>query len=217
MCQQYTTGFGLRNRWMLRACLALGSVLCLAVSGCQSLRPAVSNGVCQRGMGDAIDDWSASSMLNRQSGQSVVHAVAQKNHESAQGTLSLVSHSTMNVTVAAAEMVDSCPSCQPRCSMGWCMSTKLCCLDNPCQMPPHYAYAPMCHGYTQFAPYNHTTVAHQGNARHHNQDPRQPYESDVFARAYENVVGDRESGAAGEDVFEKPEGLPNLLDVVPRR
>ena len=84
-------------------------------------------------------------------------------------------------------------------------------------MPPHYAYAPMCHGYTQFAPYNHATVRqHQENARYHNQDSRQPYQSDVFARAYENVVGDQES-ATGEDVFDQPEGLPNLLDIVSRR
>jgi hypothetical protein len=192
MCQQYSSGFGLRNRWMLRACLALGSVLCLAVSGCQSLRPAMSDVACYRGMDDALDGWSASPLLERQSGHSVVNAVSRISHQAPYETVSLVGHSTTSVTVDRTEMVDSCPSCQPRCSMSWCMSTKLCCLDNPCQMPPHYAYAPMRHGYTQFAPYNHTTVTqHQEDARLHNQDPRQPYESDVFARAYENVVGDR--------------------------
>lgn len=217
MCQQYSSGFGLNNRRVLRACLALGSVLCLAVSGCQSLRPSITDVVCYRGVDDAFDGWSASPLLQHQSGHSVVNAASQRSHEAGHGTVSLVAHTTSNVTVDRVELVDSCPSCQPRCSMSWCMSTKLCCLDNPCQMPPHYAYAPMCHGYTQFAPYNHTTVTkHQENARHHNQDPRQPYQSDVFARAYENVVGDRESGVAGEDLFDQPEGLPNLLDIVPR-
>jgi hypothetical protein len=218
MCQQNSSGFGVTSRGMLRACLVLSSVLCLAVSGCQSIRPCTTDMVCYRGLDDPLDDWSSSPLIERESANSLVNAVSKMGHESSTASVSLTAYATSSVIVNGAEVVEWCPSCQPRCSMSWCMSIKLCCLENPCQMPPHYAYAPTNHGYTQFAPYNHTTVLqHQENARHHNQDPRLPYESDVFARAYANVVGDQESGDAGEEVFERPLGLPNLLDAFKAR
>ncbi|MDA0808637.1 MAG: hypothetical protein O2945_13540 [Planctomycetota bacterium] len=106
----------------------------------------------------------------------------------------------------------SCPSCQSsHCSLGWCMKTGLCCLDNPCQMPPHYPYAPVNHGNYYFAPYNYTKLLQQkAYAQMQNQDPRQPYIAGTFASSYKAVIGDREDGDYEESVVQPTKGLPDL-------
>ena len=105
----------------------------------------------------------------------------------------------------------SCKSC----SLGWCMPTGLCCLDNPCQMPPHYAYKPANHGHYYFAPYNYTTVLKQkAYAQMQNQDPRMPYVATTFASSYAAVVGDQEKDDFEEDVVRPTKGLPDLEAIV---
>lgn len=105
----------------------------------------------------------------------------------------------------------SCPSCQSSCSLGWCMKTGLCCLDNPCQMPPHYAYAPVNHGNYYFAPYNYTTLLKQkAYAQMQNLDPRYPYVANTFAASYAAVVGDQEKDNFEEDLVRPTKGLPDL-------
>ena len=99
--------------------------------------------------------------------------------------------------------------------MSWCIKTKICCRDNPCQMPPHYAYSPACHGHYYFAPYNYqTALKHKEYARYQNLDPRFPYSVPTFAHAYGEVIGDREVAAAGNDLVKPAEGLPNLEDLL---
>lgn len=99
--------------------------------------------------------------------------------------------------------------------MSWCIKTKFCCLDNTCQMPPHYAYQPACHGHYYFAPYNYQTVLKQKHyAQLQNLDPRFPYTVPTFEHAYGEVIGDREAGGAGEDVVQPAAGLPNLEDIL---
>jgi len=50
---------------------------------------------------------------------------------------------------------DSCPTCPNAChSIGCQMSLHLACLDSTCDMYPHYAYYPECHGSYYFRPYN---------------------------------------------------------------
>ena len=105
----------------------------------------------------------------------------------------------------------SCPSCQSSCSLGWCMKTGFCCLDNPCQMPPHYPYAPVNHGNYYFAPYNYTKLLQQkAYAQMQNQDPRQPYIAGTFASSYAAVVGDKEKDDFEEDYVRPTKGLPDL-------
>ena len=112
----------------------------------------------------------------------------------------------------------SCPSCQSSCSLGWCMKTGLCCLDNPCQMPPHYAYAPANHGNYYFAPYNYTILLKQkAYAQMQNQDPRYPYVANTFAASYATVVGDQEKDNFGEDVVRPTKGLPDLEAILGNR
>lgn len=111
--------------------------------------------------------------------------------------------------------MNSCDSCLPGCNMSWCVKTKICCRDNPCQMPPHYAYKPAYHGYYYFAPYNYqTALQHKEYARYQNLDPRFPYSVPTFEHSYQQVIGDRELASAGEDLVQPAEGLPSLEDLV---
>lgn len=101
----------------------------------------------------------------------------------------------------------SCKSC----SLGWCMPTGLCCLDNPCQMPPHFAYKPANHGHYYFAPYNYTTVLKQkAYAQMQNLDPTMPYVATTFDSSYAAVIGDREKDKFEEAVVRPTKGLPDL-------
>jgi hypothetical protein len=91
------------------------------------------------------------------------------------------------------------------------MPTGLCCLDNPCQMPPHYPYAAVNHGNYYFAPYYHTTLLkHKAYAQMQNLDPRYPYVAGTFASSYAEVIGDREKDDFEEDVVRPTKGLPDL-------
>lgn len=111
--------------------------------------------------------------------------------------------------------MNSCDSCLPGCNMSWCIKTKICCRDNPCQMPPHYAYKPACHGYYYFAPYNYqTALQHKEYARYQNLDPRFPYSVPTFEHSYQQVIGDRELASAGDDLVQPAKGLPNLEDLI---
>lgn len=111
--------------------------------------------------------------------------------------------------------MNSCDSCLPGCNMSWCIKTKICCRDNPCQMPPHYAYKPACHGYYYFAPYNYqTALQHKEYARYQNLDPRFPYAVPTFEHTYQQVIGDRELASAGDDLVLPAKGLPNLEDLI---
>lgn len=110
-----------------------------------------------------------------------------------------------------------CDSCLPGCNMSWCIKTKICCRDNPCQMPPHYPYSPACHGHYYFAPYNYqTALRHKEYARCQNLDYRFPYAAPTFEHAYNEIIGNREMLLAGEDLVEPAEGLPNLEDILNR-
>lgn len=110
-----------------------------------------------------------------------------------------------------------CDSCMPGCNMSWCIKTKICCRDNPCQMPPHYPYAPACHGHYYFAPYNYQTALRQKEyARYQNQDPRFPYATPAFEHAYNEIIGNREVLLAGEDLVPPAKGLPNLEEILNR-
>ena len=114
----------------------------------------------------------------------------------------------------------SCPSgsCLPGCCMSWCIKTNLCCLDNTCQMPPHYAYQPACHGHYYFAPYNYQTVLKQKHyAQCQNQDPRFPYSVPAFEHAYGEVIGEREAGDSGEDLIQPAAGLPDLEAILDKQ
>lgn len=108
-----------------------------------------------------------------------------------------------------------CPSCMPGCSMTWCIKTKICCRDNPCQMPPHYQYQPACHGNYYFAPYNYSTALKQkAYTQHQNLDPRFPYATSVFEDVYADVVGDSEVESAAEETVQPAKHLPNLADIL---
>lgn len=107
-----------------------------------------------------------------------------------------------------------CKSCVPACSLTWCIKTDICCLDNTCQMPPHYAYRPACHGHYYFAPYNYCTALKQkAYTKHQNLDPRFPYTVSVFDHVYGEVIGDREETVT-EDRYEPEVRLPNLQELV---
>lgn len=82
-------------------------------------------------------------------------------------------------------------------------------------MPAHFAYQPACHGSYYFAPYNYTTaLKQQAYTRCQNQDPRFPYSVPVFEHAYNEIIGDREINAAGEDIVQPTKRLPNLADLL---
>lgn len=111
----------------------------------------------------------------------------------------------------------SCDSCSNSCCKTWCIKTKICCWDNTFQMPPHYPYAPACHGHYYFAPYNYQTALKQKEyARYQNQDPRFPYSVPTFEHSYGEAIGDREEPDAGEDLIEPKEGLPDLEEILNR-
>lgn len=56
---------------------------------------------------------------------------------------------------ACKQTCESCPQCPNVChSYGCQMSLHIACLDSTCDMYPHYAYAPECHGSYYFRPYN---------------------------------------------------------------
>ena len=108
-----------------------------------------------------------------------------------------------------------CPSCPPRSSIRWCAKTALCCLDNPCQMPGHYSYQPVCHGSYFFAPYNATTVLKQKDyAQDQNHDPRQPYVSTVFEDVYDRVSRERDAAALKKTFRARAHKLPSLEDAL---
>ena len=196
-----------------RSILLLGGLVALAVSGCQSTRPAMTSVGFETQRATITDSWPVSKSLIPAGNESVETPAIQASHVAVSSTVLNVSHSE-SMVVEASHLCDFCSSCEPQCKMTCCLPTGLCCLDNPCQMPPHYAYSPSCHGYRQFAPYNQSNVMRQKEiARQTNNDPRQPYKSDVFQQAYARVVGQREEDV-GEEVFQQPVGLPNLLDIV---
>lgn len=103
----------------------------------------------------------------------------------------------------------------PKCCMTWCIKTDICCWDNTCQMPPHYAYRPACHGHYYFAPYNYCTALKQkAHTRHNNFDPRFPYTVPVFDHVYGEIIGDREAEDVDEVVYEPTVRLPNLEELI---
>jgi hypothetical protein len=151
----------------------------------------------------------------------------------------MMSGAMMEVPMMAAgpscQSCQSCPMpCQPGCvpscvpgrkccfgiSCGCCclgISCIKCCWDNPCQMPPHYAYSPACHGYYYFAPYNYqTALQHKEYAQCQNHDPRFPYHTPVFKQAYNDLYAEFELKLAGQKAerLKTDDSLPNVEDIL---
>lgn len=212
----------------------VGCLLCMSGTGCMSTqsRSVMSAANCPAAMliGDDCRQISGPrGILRADAGPQVV--LASSNHPvyldapttdrtadySINATDSGHHSQTSYTDTSSAESAIWCPSCQPKCSIRWCVKTALCCLDNPCQMPGHYSYQPVCHGSYFFAPYNATTVLKQKEyAQDQNHDPRQPYVSTVFEDVYDRVSRERDAAAMEQPFGVRVHKLPSLEDALSR-
>lgn len=211
----------------------VGCLLCMSGTGCMSTqsRSVMSAANCPAALiGDNCRQNSGPvGLLRTDAGQKIVLASSNSPAHwdapaSERATIYPVSatvpgnHSpTSCPETSSAGSATWCPSCQPKCSITWCAKTALCCLDNPCQMPGHYSYQPVCHGSYFFAPYNATTVLKQKHdAQHQNHDPRQPYASTVFEDVYDRVSRERDAPAMEKPFGARVHKLPSLEDALSR-
>lgn len=74
---------------------------------------------------------------------------------------------------------DSCHPCWFPCSSWWSKA----CRHSTCNLYPHFAYFPECHGYYYFRPYNWVHID-QHRMTIPGQNFKNPYSNDVFDRLY---------------------------------
>lgn len=77
-----------------------------------------------------------------------------------------------------------CKTCSHSCAAT--LSGNGCC--NVCNMPPHFLYYPVDHGYYYFRPYNYRHIMeHQEAVMSWGGDPRNPYSNKMFEEIYEEL------------------------------
>ena len=114
---------------------------------------------------------------------------------------------------------ECCDDCDSGCCGGFCNWRSWCFLKycrSTCDMPPHFPYPPVYHGYYSFRPYNYTTVLHdQRTVASLGGDPSSPYATPMFEKIYEDLYEEQqfESGSILTPASITPP-LPDLQDLL---